>query len=410
VNPESRHSALITTDKALAQAIEEMRTCAVIAVDTEFIREKTYYAQLCLIQIAFGDQVVLIDPLADLDLAPLGQIMSDAAILKVFHSGRQDLEILYHLFGDPVAPIFDTQSAASLMGMPDQVAYATFIKQMLDVELEKVGSFSQWARRPLSAQQIAYAQEDVTYLLAAYPIALERLAERGRESWLDDEFAYRATKDYVADTVPEQAYRFVKRVSSLSPRQAAVAREVAAWRQIEAMRADLPRRRILPDESLIEISRKQPTSPASLHSVRGLGQHAMTHTQQILAAVRAGKRVSAEELPQLKSPEKPTALIEPTVKLATALVAARAKEYQIAPNVLASSAMLEEFARTPDSSAQLMQGWRKMMIGDELSDLIKGKIALFLYDGKVQTVSLDAKGQALLNREKWRNAPSQEKE
>jgi len=341
----------------------------------------------------------LIDPLADIDLCLLRDLFCNSKTLKVFHSGKQDLEILYNFFKKPVSPIFDTQSASALMGMTDQVSYVTFIKNVLGVELGKVGSFSQWSHRPLTDQQIAYARDDVSYLLKAYPIARKRLKQLRRLHWLDDEFAFRQTEAYVADTKPEEAYRFVKRISTLSPRQAAVAREVTAWRQLEAMRKDRPRRHILPDETIIEIARKQPHSADGLENIRGLSSHARRHTQQILAAVRQGKRVPDSDLPVLSSPEKPATYIDPMVKLATALVACRAKEYRIAPNVLASTAMLEEFARTPDRSAKVMQGWRKIMIGDELCALQQGKIALFLYDGKVETRPLTTEGLRETKRE-----------
>ncbi|MCL2491469.1 MAG: ribonuclease D [Coriobacteriia bacterium] len=386
---DTGHNAVITTDAALADAIQQMRTHSVIAVDTEFIREKTYYAQLCLIQIAYGDTVVLVDPLADIDLSALREVFCDLDILKIFHSGQQDLEILYQALGEPVRPIFDTQCASAIMGMTDQISYGSFIKNMLDVELAKIGSFSQWAKRPLTDQQLEYAKDDVSYLLKAYPVARKKLKKLGRLKWLDEEFAHRESVDFVKDTEPELAFRYVKRISTLSPRQAAVAREVAAWRQLEAIRLDRPRRHILPDETIIEISRKQPRSVEGLENIRGLNTHARRHAQQILAAVRAGKRVPDDELPVTKIAEKPTTHIDPSVKLANALVARRAKEYQIAPNVLASTAMLEELIRNPNSSAQLLQGWRKKMIGQELLDLLNGTIALFLCEGKVQTVCID---------------------
>jgi len=377
---------MITTQEALSHAIRRMCAEAVIAVDTEFIREKTYYPQLCLIQIAFGDEVVLIDPLSDIDLLPLRDIMCNPAILKVFHSGQQDLEILYRLFKEPVGPIFDTQVASALMGMADQASYGTFIRTILGHELEKGSSFSVWSRRPLTSSQIQYAQDDVVYLLQAYPIVKEKLEEMGRLSWLDGEFAYRQTSAYVADIDPREAYRQLKRISTLNPRQMAIAREIAAWRQEQAIRKNRPRRHILPDESVVEIARKQPSTPADLENVRGLSTSVIKNAQQIISAVRAGKRVPNNELPYSALPDKSIIEIEASAQLARALVYRRAKEHQIAPAVLASQHMIEEFVRTPDESAQLMKGWRKMLIGEELLDLINGKIALSIENGKLRVI------------------------
>ena len=385
---------MIDTQDALLQAIDVLRTQSVIAVDTEFIREKTYYPQLCLIQIAYEEGVFLIDPLSGIDLGALREVFCNPAILKVFHSGQQDLEIMYHLLGEPTRPLFDTQVAAALVGMTDQVSYATFIKTMLDHTLKKNSSFSVWSRRPLTASQIEYAKDDVLYLLQAYPLLRKQLEELGRLPWLEEEFAYRQTTAYVKEVDPHEAYRTLKRVSTLSPRQAAIAREVAAWRQRQAQRLDRPRRRILPDESIIEIARKQPLEQADLENIRGINMFAGRNSAEIIAAVRLGKQISSDQLPILKVAEKPNIEIESSAQLARALVHKRAKEHHIAPNVLANNAMIEEFVRTPTADAQLLQGWRKILIGEELLDLVHGELALSIHEGKLQVISFPTKEQA----------------
>ena len=318
----------------------------------------------------------------------LRDVFCSPTIVKVFHSGQQDLEILYQLFGRPVAPIFDTQCAAALLGTVEQLSYSGLVKMILDVDLKKSGRFSQWAHRPLSENQLSYAADDVTYLLQTYPIIRERLTKLGRLAWLDEEFAQRASVDYVSDIAPEQAYRYVKRISSLSPRQAAVARAVAAWRQTEAIRRDRPRRHILPDETIVEIARRQPRSAEALESIRGLTPAARRQAQQILHAVRDGLRVPDDELPRTKINAKQNGEVDASVRLAAALVARRAKEHRIAPQVLANNELLEEFVRTPDAHAQLMQGWRRLLIGNELLDLLEGRTALYLKNGKVETCAL----------------------
>jgi len=386
------NTTLIQTPEALDQVIEEISHHDVIAVDTEFIREKTYYAQLCLIQIAYGDRVALIDPLAPIDLDRLSAVFCESDILKVFHSGQQDLEILYHVFKKPVRPLFDTQCAAALLGTAEQISYSGLVKMILDVDLRKIGSFSQWAHRPLSSEQLSYASDDVSYLLRAFPLIRRKLAELGRLSWLEEEFSIRQSEQYVADIEPEQAYLHLKRVATLRPRQLAVAREVTAWRQRQAVSRDRPRRHILPDETIIEIARKQPRTAEGLESIRGLTAHARRNTSQILRAVQEGLSLPDDRLPCIDAPKKPSTEIDASVRLAAALVSRRAKEHHIAPHVLASSEMLEEFVRTRDAQAQLMQGWRKMLIGNELKDLLDGTIALYLKDGKVDTVALRQEG------------------
>ena len=380
---------MITTQDALTGAIDAIKHQSLIAVDTEFIREKTYYPQLCLIQIAYGDDVALIDPLSGIDLQPLKEILCNADILKLFHSGQQDLEIFYQLLGEPVYPIFDTQVAAALVGMTDQVGYGTYIRTLLGLDLEKGNSFSVWAKRPLTQSQLQYAADDVVYLLKSYPVLLSKLKKMDRLSWLEDDFAYRESLEYVSDIAPEKAFRHVKRASTLNPRQAAVAREVAAWRQERAIKLDRPRRHILADECIVEIARKKPKSGKELKDIRGLSSYALQNKGSILEAVQAGMKKLPNELPVMKGPDKANIEIEASAQLARALLTRRAKEYHIAPTVLASNAMIEEFVRTPNESSKLLQGWRKMMVGDELLALMQGKIHLSIKDGKLQVVTVN---------------------
>lgn len=371
---------LITTTSELISAVERLKQHEVIAIDTEFMREKTYFAKLCLIQIGSADEVILIDPLADIDLSPLAEIFCDPAIMKVFHAGTQDIEILYLLLNKPVTPMFDTQVAAALLGYPEQVGYGALVAGILDVKLDKADSFTDWARRPLTAAQIEYARNDVIYLLQAYPLMVSELEKSGRLSWLDDEFARKADPKYFMMDSREQ-WRRLKKVSALNRRQLAVAREVADWREREAMRLDIPKRWVIGDESVIEIARRQPSTKAELEKIRGVGNHALRTGSGVLDAVVVGKEVPEDALPSLAKKRRPSVDIDASVDLMLCLVKQRAKDNNIAVSQLAPRSLLEEYATTRNGTCELVTGWRKAMVGDELEALLDGRITLSLSEG-----------------------------
>jgi ribonuclease D len=372
---------MITTPHELASVLPQLTASEIVAVDTEFMREKTYWPRLCLIQIAAGDEVVLIDPLPSrLDLRPLGELWETASILKVFHAGTQDIEMLYRVCGTAPAPIFDTQDGAELIGMPQQISYKALVQRLLDIELEKADSFTDWAQRPLSKDQLNYAAEDVSWLLRLYPVLREELTALGRESWLDEEFAKRVLPETLTVNLQEQ-FRRLKRVSSLQPRSLAIAREVAAWREEEAMRRDLPKRWLLSDEAVLEITRRAPRSVGELRNLRGVGKNLQRCFDAILASVERGRAVPREQWPRLAGRRRPEGNFSAAIELMAALVRKRAEEHKLSSGQLATRAMLEDFIREHDESAPLLQGWRRALIGEELLRLLKGKIGLSLRDG-----------------------------
>ncbi|MCL2339416.1 MAG: ribonuclease D, partial [Actinomycetia bacterium] len=224
---------LVQTDAELAQAIRQLAGASVLAIDTEFLREKTYRAQLCLLQLASAEQALLIDPLAGLDLRPLGELLWSPAILKVLHAGYQDLEILLQALGQPVAPIFDTQLAAAVLGLPQQVSLAVLVKHYTGVELAKIDTFSDWSKRPLRVDQLGYALDDVRYLPQIHDQMQEELRVWGRESWLADEFQTLARAEHFSEQ-PDDLWRRLKGSNGLSRRQLAVLRELAVWRDAAA--------------------------------------------------------------------------------------------------------------------------------------------------------------------------------
>jgi len=371
----------VRTAEELKILVEMVAGAPVLAVDTEFMRERTYWARLCLIQIGTDEVSAIVDPLALEDLSPLWTVMRDPATLKVLHAGQQDLEIMWRLMDDTVRPVFDTQVAATLAGFPQQVGYGAIVKELLGVELDKSDTYTDWAKRPLSGTQVEYALNDVRYLPQVYRKLLERLEAHGRMPWLRADFErLEQVESFRVD--PEQMFRRLKRLSSLSRRQLGVVQKVAAWRELEAQRRDIPRRWVIGDESLVEIARRCPVDSASLSSVRGVADKLAKSTYAgLLAAVKAGVEMPEEDLPRLDKRKRKPADIDGAVDLMAALVRLRAKQHDVAVPLLASRDDLEHLAAGDRDTSPLLEGWRRSIVGDELLELLEGSLALTLVDG-----------------------------
>jgi ribonuclease D len=373
----------VRDDAALRALAESMRGADAIAIDTEFMREKTYYARLCLIQVATDDIVAAIDPFAVKDLGPLFELMRDERCVKVFHAGSQDLEIFYRLMGEVPAPVFDTQVAATLTGLPTQVGYQQLIRSLVGVELDKAHSFTDWARRPLSEDQVEYALDDVRYLTRAYRTLCEVLDRGGRLGWLAEDFA-RMADPATYDVVPGEQFLRVKRASVLDRRSLAVLREVAAWREREAQERDIPRRWLVSDESLIEIARRAPGDRTALLAVRGLNEQVVRRSgEDILEAVKRGRSLPEDDLPKTEKRKRLHGEVEELADLMSALVRLRAKEHDVAPTLLATRDDLERFAGGERDGSPLASGWRHTLVGSELEALLNGEIALSVGKGRV---------------------------
>lgn len=367
----------VTTTQELAEAVDQLMACSVVAIDTEFMRERTYYSRLCLIQIAGGDHTFLIDPLGEINLDPLRPLLLDPKITKVFHAGTQDLEIFFNRFGEPVAPVFDTQLAATLIGYPEQVSYGSLVHGECGVQLEKTDGFTDWSKRPLTADQITYARNDVTYLLRVYPLLQEKIASSGRQGWLDGEFARMANRDtWEIDT--REVWRKVKRISSLNPRALAVVREIAEFREVESMRRNLPRRWVLPDEAIVQIAHRKPKSRDELEGIRGVTKVATSRANEVLEAVRRAVELPETELPSLERTKRPSFDTDPGVDLVVALVRQRAKDNNVAMSQLATRAQIEEFVSSHGERGVLNEGWRDAMVGEEARALLAGELTLSL--------------------------------
>ncbi|MBN2823541.1 MAG: ribonuclease D [Coriobacteriia bacterium] len=373
----------ITDSQALSSFVASISDAKVIVIDTEFMREKTYYAKLCLIQIGVGEVIAAIDPLAISDLGPLWRLLERPEITKVFHAGSQDVEILYREMGMTPAPVFDTQIAATLTGQPAQVGYGQLVRSVLGVELDKGDSFTDWSARPLKQTQIEYALNDVRYLTELYTRLHNQLVEAGRLAWLSQDFE-RMADPATYDIVPEEQWRRVKRASSLDRKALAVLRSVAAWRELEAQRRDLPKRWVIGDESLIEVARRAPQDSASLSAIRGLGDRAVGRFGSgIIAAVADGLAVPEEERPRLAKRKRGPKAAAQLSDLLGVLVRIRARDHGVAPTLLATRDEIESFAEGERENSPLMVGWRHTLVGAELEALVRGDISLRVSDGEV---------------------------
>lgn len=377
------------------RALSLLSGSSVLAIDTEFMRERTYYARLCLVQMATATDVCVIDALALGDrLQELAPVLADPSSVKVFHAGSQDIEVLLRATGVTPAPVFDTQVAATVAGFPTQVGYGQLVHDLLGITLDKADTFTDWAKRPLSEEQLRYAEEDVRHLPRIYDSLRARLEREGRLAWLAEDFERLADPaTYTVD--PREQYRRVKRASSLDARSLAVLREVAAWRETEAQRRDIPKRWLLSDESLIEIARRRPKDAASLAAIRGVSDRlAKRESAGLLAAVRAGEAVPEDRLPRLPRRRRPATDAQPIADVLSAVVRLRAREHGVATTLLATRDELERFAQGEREGHPLASGWRHAIVGAELEALLEGRSAVSVRNGRllIEPVPGDAGG------------------
>lgn len=368
---------LIQDSKSLAEFCESLAKAEYVTVDTEFMREKTYYPQLCLVQLAGPDAAAAIDPLAPgMDLKPLFALMANPAVLKVFHAARQDIEIFYFLGNVIPAPLFDTQVAAMVCGFGDSVGYETLAARLANARIDKSFRFSDWAGRPLSDKQLDYALADVTHLRIVYEKLAQMLEKNGRAHWLTEEMAVlTAASTYDAD--PMDSWRRLKPRTN-STKFLAVLREIAAWRELEARKRDLPRNRFLRDEALLEIAAREPKNTDELGKIRalskGFAEGAMG--KQLLDAVKRGTEVPKEDRPQLPERVELPAGRGPIVELMKVLLKLRCEENGVAQKLVANTGDLEAIAADDAADVPALQGWRREMFGDDALDLKQGRLAL----------------------------------
>ena len=380
---------LIAATDRLAEFCAALARAEFVTVDTEFMRERTYWPQLCLVQLGGPDDAAAIDALAPgLDLAPLYALMRDQRVLKVFHAARQDLEIFLHGMNDMPKPIFDTQVAAMVCGFGDQAAYDTLAAKLAKAHIDKSSRFTDWAARPLSERQLLYAIADVTHLRVVYEKLKANLAQNHREEWLGEEMAVLSEPGtYRVD--PSEIWRRLK-PRNPKPRLLAVLREVAAWREIEVQRIDIPRQRLLRDEALMEIAAHAPQTVEALARTRGLSKSFCEgwQGQGILQAVTRGLAVPDKDCPRLERRDHLAPAPPAVTEMLKMLARLRCEESGVAAKLLANADDIERLAADPRGDHALLHGWRAEIFGKDALRLMDGKIAIALRDGKVSLIEL----------------------
>ncbi|MEM7749334.1 MAG: ribonuclease D [Pseudomonadota bacterium] len=379
---------LITDSAALVDACSALAKFEYVTVDTEFLREQTFWPQLCLIQMAGPDLEFLIDPLApSIDLQPFFELMANPSIVKVFHAGRQDIEIVFSKAGLIPEPIFDTQVAAMVCGFGESVGYVNLVKKVLSIDVDKGARFTDWSRRPLSRKQLEYALGDVTHLRDVYHFLVNELEKSGRSHWLTEEMAALcAPETYV--TKPEDAWKRLK-MRVKSKRALAVMMELAAWREEEAQSQNVPRNRVLRDEALYDIANQSPTSVDKLADLRSLSQGfaKSQRAREIIDAVKRGRERDLSSVPSLKNGRQLSAEATAFVDLLRVLLKANAAHFGVAPRLIADSSDLESIAVEDAPDIPALKGWRRELFGEDALRLKSGKTALTVRDGRVVAVS-----------------------
>lgn len=381
----------ITTTDALADYCARAASHPYVTVDTEFLRERTYFAQLCLVQVAMPGEddsdAVLIDPLADgISLEPLYELFRNPNVVKVFHAARQDLEIFFVEGGLVPAPLFDTQVAAMVCGFGDQVGYETLVRRIAKADLDKSSRFTDWSRRPLSDAQKTYALADVTHLRQIYEYLSADLAKTGRTHWLEEELAQLTNADnYVVE--PENAWRRLK-LRSNSGRVVAIARELAAFRETYAQERNVPRNRVVKDDALLELASTKPKTVADLGKSRLLLRDARKGAiaEGLIAAVARGMAVPNSEVPKVAAGRDRSNLNPALADLLRVLLKAKAEEAGVATKLIASSSDLDDIA-SGYTDGNWASGWRKEVFGADAQRLLDGEIALSAKGQKVKIVN-----------------------
>ena len=379
---------LITDSTALAGLCERLRAEPFVTVDTEFMRERTYWPELCVVQLAGAQEVAVVDAqVPGLDLAPLGALLADPSVTKVFHAARQDVEIFLIKFGAVPTPLFDSQVAAMVAGFGDQVSYDALARALAGAAIDKAHRFSDWSARPLSDSQIAYAAADVTHLRRIYVALCEKLEREGRLEWVSEEMAALAQPaTYLAE--PQTVWEKL-RPRSTNRRFLGVLRAVAAWRELEAQRVNIPRQRLVKDETLLEIAATAPANAAELARARGISEGFAKGKSGIglLAAIEEARALSEDALPVVPRDRGGPAPSPALVALLKVLLAAKSEEHHVAPRLLASSDDLDRLASGQGEDLPALHGWRRTVFGEAALALKAGKLALGVEGKKVRLIA-----------------------
>lgn len=378
---------VITSTADLQKLCDRLAEAPFVTVDTEFLREQTFWPQLCLIQLAADGIEAVVDPLSgSLDLAPFYRLMTNEQVVKVFHAARQDIEIVYAKAGAVPRPVFDTQVAASVCGYGDSVSYVNLVKKITGTDIDKSSRFTDWSRRPLSERQLIYALGDVTHLRDVYKHINRELDKRGRAEWVAEEMAILTDPEtYNAD--PEQAWQRLK-LRVKGRKSLAVLVELAAWRERLAQAQDVPRGRILRDEALYDIANQMPATPDALGQLRTLsdGFGRSQRAREIIDVVKAGVARDTKSLPKIERSESLSAEASATLELLKVLLKSSAAQHEVAPRMIADAEDLEQLAVSDTPQIMALQGWRRKLFGEDALRLKRGELALTLVNGEVRAV------------------------
>ena len=376
---------LVTDTATLTALCERLAQADFVTVDTEFMRESTYYPDLCLVQVASPTEAAAIDPKApDLDLAPLLKLLVEDDVLKVFHAGGQDLEIIYNLTGKTPSPLFDTQIAAMALGLGEQIGYTNLVAAYLGIQVDKGARFTDWARRPLNDRQLDYAIGDVTHLATLFPKMVDKLRRTGRGAWLDEEMA-RACDPATYANDPDKAWTRL-RLPSRKPDVLGRLKALAKWRELEAQDKDVPRGRIVKDETLGDLAGSPPRSQADLAKVRGLSAAWASNAigDRLIRALQEAEPLPADEMPAREA-QRPGlssegALIADLLKL---LLKIRSKESGVAPKLIVRGDDLDALAAGVRDGLPVLENWRRELFGDDALALVEGRLGFVVKDGRL---------------------------
>lgn len=379
----------ITDTAALTALVERLREADYVTVDTEFLRDNSYWPKLCLVQVAGPKDAAIIDPLApQIDLAPLFDLMADHKVLKVFHAARQDIEIFLKLSGRIPEPLFDTQVAAMVCGYGDSASYETLVAKIAKAGLDKSSRFTDWTRRPLTERQLQYAIGDVTHLRKVYEVLYGQLEKSGRIDWLDEEMAILMDPaTYIIE--PAEAYQRIKTRTS-NRRFLGVLREVAAWREVEARARDLPRGRLLKDDALLELASHPPASIDEMKQSRGVPKGFADGKlgPSLLEAVLRGLNCPEAELPVPETVVEAPRGVGPLVELLKVMLKLQCEDHGVAQKLVANTADLEQIAGDDDADVPALHGWRRQVFGEAALSLKHGRVALAAEGRRIKLIDL----------------------
>ena len=379
---------LVTDTATLKQALAAVSSSDFVAIDTEFMREATYYPQLCLIQVCANEVSFCIDPMSgDIDLTPFFELLSNRSVVKVFHAGRQDLEIFVHLTGNVPAPVYDTQIAAMVCGLGDQTGYDRLVYSFTRKTLDKSSRFTNWAQRPLSDRQISYALDDVIYLAQIYPKIVSKLSESGRDSWVDTEMAQLSEKQLYINDLNTVWKKMKPRGSRPDMLNRLV--HLAAWREQEAQNRNQPRGRILRDDTVMDLAGSNPQSLPEFKKIRGFpGGEGGKLAGPVLAVLQQAAQTPQSEWPILTRAAREEKAPPDILELLRVLLKHVSEDEQVAPRLIATADELDKLARSATADIRAQSGWRHDIFGASAIKLMSGKLALSVSGNAIKIIEL----------------------